>query len=72
MKQTAVNWVHSKILLRIGLDDNDIIELRTIVKEAIEMEKEQIEETYKDGWNAGDFGSDCWEEIYYKETFKQD
>jgi len=36
------------------------------------MEKEQIEETYKDGWNAGDFGSDCWEEIYYKETFKQD
>jgi hypothetical protein len=42
------------------------------LKSGIDWEKEHIEETYKDGWNAGDFGSDCWEEIYYKETFKQD
>jgi len=33
------------------------------------MEKEQIEEAYKSGWDAGDFGSDCWEEIYYNQTY---
>ena len=29
------------------------------LKSGIDWEKEHIEETYKDGWNAGDFGSDC-------------
>ena len=48
---TAIDWIHSKILLRIGLDDNDIIELRNIVKVAIEMEKEQIEKAYQKGFD---------------------
>ena len=47
-------------------------DMRTVIHKAIqakEMEAEQIEEAYKCGWDAGDFGSDCWEEIYYKQTY---
>jgi hypothetical protein len=39
------------------------------IKSFKEMEKEQIEEAYKRGWDSGDFGSDCWEEIYYNEIY---
>ncbi|MCF8430257.1 MAG: hypothetical protein K9G64_09010 [Bacteroidia bacterium] len=49
MKQTAVDWIQSKILLRIGLDDNDIIELRNIVQQAKEKEEIQIKIAFEEG-----------------------
>jgi hypothetical protein len=49
MKQTAVDFLHSKILFNIGLDDNDIITLRNIVEECKIKEREQIRSAYLDG-----------------------
>ena len=37
----------------------------------LDHEKEQILDAYKRGWDIGNFGSDCWEEIYYNETYKK-
>ncbi len=81
MKQTAVewlvkqlieverkNWINNKIL-SIGKNTLAKRTFDGIIDKAKEMEKEQIEGAYKSGWDAGDFGSDCWEEIYYNETF---
>lgn len=49
MKQTAVDYLHSKILFNIGLDDNDIITLRNLVEEAKIKERMQIRYAYIDG-----------------------
>jgi len=70
MKQTAIDWIHSKILLRIGLDDNDIIDLRNIVEEAKEMEKEQIEDAYWLG--TYDYDMSYPAQQYYKDTYEKD
>ena len=45
-EQSAVDFLHSKILLRIGLDDNDILELRELVLLAKAIEKQQHGETW--------------------------
>ena len=45
-EQSAVDFLHSKILLRIGLDDNDILELRELVNLAKEIENKQHGETW--------------------------
>lgn len=71
-KQSSVEWIHSKILLRIGLDDTDIVELRNIIEQAKAMHKEEIENAFvirpysnfacKNKYNSGF-------EQYYNETF---
>ena len=45
---SAVDMLHSRILFNLGLDDNDIIELRRLVRECKNLEKEQHSKT----WNA--------------------
>jgi hypothetical protein len=74
-QQTAVEFYLDKVFDIIGdaildkLSIEQINKIHDLSKQAKEMEKEQIEEAYKSGWDAGDFGSDCWEEIYYNETY---
>ena len=48
-EQSAVDFLHSKILFNIGLDDNDIFKLRELVKIAKKLEKQQI----IDGFGVG-------------------
>jgi hypothetical protein len=45
-KQTAVDVLHSKILLNIGLDNNDILKLRELVENAKEFERIQHSYTW--------------------------
>jgi hypothetical protein len=75
MKQTAVDWLESKIIQMVnhGSDfGEDFPALAVHLNKAKEMEKEQI----KDAWIDGD-NSDClseqdssdFAEQYYNETF---
>lgn len=66
-QQTAVEWL---IEQHFGSIENCTPDFRNKINQAKEMEKQHIEDAYKNGWNAGDFGVDCWEEIYYNEKFK--
>ncbi len=68
-KQTAVEWLINE---HFGSIENCTPDFRKCIEVAKQFEKEQIEDAYKNGWNAGDFGSDCWEELYYNETFKSE
>ena len=75
-KQTAVDSFAEKTFNLIELMKREWVNQEEFLdgmlkarNEAKEMEKEQIEEAYKRGWDSGDFGSDCWEEIYYNETY---
>ena len=66
MKQTAVEWLEQHFFL----DDN----WKRIFEQAKEMEKEQILETWHNGYNNQSPMIDeenCGEQ-YYKETYKQD
>jgi len=65
-QQTAIEWLIDK---HFGGIENVTPDFKKHIEQAKEMEKEQIEDAYKRGWDIGDFGSDCWEEIYYKETY---
>ena len=78
-QQTALEWFIEELEykgdlretpsirnIQLNIDTSDYMELKIQAKE---MEKEQIQDAYKSGWDAGDFGSDCWEEIYYNETY---
>lgn len=75
MKQKAVDFLHSKILLNIGLDDTDILKLRELVKLAKQMERQHHGETWDasiENYQArGEVYARAWEDFddYYKETF---
>jgi hypothetical protein len=45
-EQSAVDFLHSKILFNIGLDDNDIFKLRELVKIAKKLEEKQHGKTW--------------------------
>ena len=76
-EQSAVDFLHSKILLRIGLDDNDILELRELVNLAKKLEKQQlmktwtkaIDQTQERAWNVVRAYDDF--DDYYEQTFKK-
>jgi len=68
MKQTAVEWLEKELK---GVYESEYFNLK--IKEAKEMEKQQILDAYKQGvayWNG-----DEWKlidiEQYYNETFKK-
>lgn len=67
-QQTAVEFAVEK--LEKLIPSGNQIAIYAILEQAKEIEKEQIEDAYKNGWDTGEFGMDCWEEIYYKETYK--
>ena len=82
-EKSAVDFLHSKILFNIGLDDNDIFKLRELVKIAKKLEKKQHGNTWDGALDAGqnrawnvmrayeDF-DDWYLKTYESETFKQD
>jgi hypothetical protein len=62
MKQTAMDWLFSKL----WDIERDKFEWESILKEAKEMEKEQIQDAYRFPNTLVDMSS----EQYYNETFK--
>ena len=79
MKQTAVDWLIKEVELisnSKGISRDKIIELyNQAIKQAKEMEKEQIKDSFVECWksNVPD-GIECKldAEQYYNETYKQD
>jgi hypothetical protein len=82
MKQTAVEWIENNIQ-----SDMTFMDILGLIRQAKEMEKEQIKDSYKKGfayrdtWNWElnvDWNEDLKEdnenefEQYYKETFKSE
>jgi hypothetical protein len=74
MKQTAVERFNEEInKLNVGTDARVFI--AKLFEQALEMEKEQIVEAYKEGYSDGDFYEDErldkeLAEQYYKETYE--
>ena len=52
-EQSAIDFLHSKILFNIGLDDNDIFKLRELVKIAKKLEDKQHGKTWDAALDAG-------------------
>ena len=75
MKQTAVDWLIDK--LDTNLDINHSWRSRQYIEKAKEMEKEQIEKTFKQAQECAVkadgvyFKYESFEQ-YYKETFKSE
>lgn len=67
-KQTAVEWLIDKLSNIKAEDFNSTLEVRLIIQQAKEMEKEQIEESFKNGRLPVLFGSFKAED-YYNETY---
>jgi hypothetical protein len=69
MKQTAVEWLQEELK---GVYESEYFNLK--IKEALEMEKEQIKDAFVECWksNVPD-GIECKldAEQYYKENYEQ-
>ena len=65
MKQTAVEWLRQELLKR----DMDI-SIKDLFEQAKEMEKEQIEKAFDDGYAKSGITHNAQE--YYEETFKSE
>jgi len=65
-------WNQLPEILPFTVDTETAVKLWEAFEQAKAMHKDEIEDAYKNGWDAGDFGSDCWEEIYYNKTFGGD
>jgi predicted secreted protein len=64
-KQTAVEWLFEQVWITSGED------LPELLEQAKEMEKEQIEDAWNNGYREFYDGSSTPEE-YYNETFKSE
>ena len=62
-KQTAVEWIEDKIQ-----SDMTFIEILGLIRQAKEMEKEQIIHAYNQSWHFRDKPYETAEK-YYNETF---
>jgi hypothetical protein len=72
-KQTAVEWFNDEIIIHLNFDQR--LYLKDILKQAKEMEKEQIKEAHGDERDyLADSGSfiTISAEQYYNETYKKD
>lgn len=67
-KQTAVEWLIEEIERNTGL--NYLYEEDYVIK-AKEMEKQQIIDTYQQGFNNAYFNNPLSKEQYYNETFNK-
>ena len=68
MKQTAVEWLANELYEKFEMKGDGAL-FNDLVKQAKEMEKQQIIDAYKDGNYDNGMGR-CEEEQYYNETFK--
>jgi hypothetical protein len=71
IKQTAVEWLVKTINEKVDIIPMDKWdEIRGIIQQAKEMEKEQIKQSYLDGFiEAYDFPRKKTADQYYKEKF---
>jgi hypothetical protein len=60
MKQTAVEWLEDKIQ-----SDMAFIEILGLIRQAKEIEKQQIIDAWEDGYGGDEHSSD----EYYQETY---
>jgi hypothetical protein len=70
MKQTAVEWLEFEINRRGPKEDNPPQWLKELYEKAKEMEKEQIEKAFDDGYAKSGITHNAQE--YYNETFKSE
>ncbi len=66
MKQTAVEWLIEQIYY------TDVKITRGLLKQAKEIEKEQIIAAYWASYKEGQYSGDKTADEYYNETFKQE
>ena len=64
-KQTAVEWLEEQI--NFGLSERGLI---SAIKQAKQMEKEQIVESHHDGYNDGYLKNNASSAKYYYENYK--
>jgi len=71
-KQTAVEWFNDEIIIHLNFDQR--LYLKDILKQAKEMEKEQIMDAHIDGMDSlpvyPNYNGDA--ENYYNETYKKE
>jgi hypothetical protein len=67
-KQTAVEWFNDEIIIHLNFDQR--LYLKDILKQAKEMEKEQIIDAFDECGNWQDKYSDS--EHYYNKTYEKD
>jgi hypothetical protein len=73
-KQTAVDWLNSEVerlTTKAGIHLSWEM-MDSIIRQAKEMEKEQIIEAFNDGINDECIGGNKSPEQYYNETFKSE
>jgi len=68
MKQTAAEWLFEKL----WNTDKDKFTWYAILKQAKEMEKEQIKDTYWASYKEGQYSGDKTADEYYNETYKSE
>ena len=68
--KTAVEWLESRITVLIPDDIGSQLMYKNSIKQAKEMEKEQIVTAHYQGYR-NDIGTTEVSEQYYNETFKQ-
>jgi hypothetical protein len=66
MKQTAVEWLFDKMIT----EKHTISDWNDVVKQAKEMEKEQIVDAWKNAEGYNDLTNENLAEYYYNETYK--
>jgi len=69
-KQTAVEWFNDEIIIHLNFDQR--LYLKDILKQAKEMEKEQIMMAYNDGRVNQGLKQNKNSEQYYNETYKKE
>jgi hypothetical protein len=73
MKQTAVEWLIEEIILRLGIRIENTFDGNNLLKQAKEMEKENIMQAYNDGKAAViNIKNNMSLEEYYDKTFKNE
>ena len=70
-KQTAVQWLQKSLHLTF----EQKMQFEGLFQQALEIEKQQIEDAYKKGRNSGQdnygYGNDISSQQYFNETFKK-
>jgi hypothetical protein len=69
-RQTAVEWFNDEIIIHLNFDQR--LYLKDILKQAKEMEKEQIVNSFKEGNLYHGWALKHEPENYYNETYKKE
>jgi hypothetical protein len=72
MKQSAVEFAEELIkVILYYLDDDELQRIQEVFNEGKEIERQQIIDAYKQGFNNAYFNNPLSKEQYYNETFKK-